>query len=46
MDVNQFIIQYWKHIAAQNEEDLINYFHEDSCIRWHNKMNYLMSVNF
>lgn len=44
MDVNQFIIQYWKHIAAQNEEDLIKYFHEDACIRWHNT-NELFNVS-
>jgi len=36
MDINQFIIQYWKHIADQNEEELKKYFHEDACIRWHN----------
>ena len=28
--------QYWSSIAAQDEEGLRKYFHEDACIRWHN----------
>ena len=36
MDINNFIIEYWKQIASQNEMELRNYFHEDACIRWHN----------
>lgn len=36
MDMNLFVIQYWNHIAAQNEEELKKYFHENACIRWHN----------
>ena len=36
MDINNFIIEYWKNIASQNEMELKHYFHEDACIRWHN----------
>ena len=36
MDINQFVIQYWDHIAAQNEKESKKYFHENACIRWHN----------
>lgn len=36
MDKNEFIITYWSHIAAQKEEELKEYFHENACIRWHN----------
>lgn len=36
MSINQFVIQYWNHIAAQNEEELKKYFHDNACIRWHN----------
>jgi hypothetical protein len=35
MDINQFVIYYWGHIAAQNEEALKKYFHENAHIRWH-----------
>jgi hypothetical protein len=36
MDIKNFINEYWKHVAFQNELELKNYFHEDACIRWHN----------
>lgn len=36
MDFDRFIQQYWLCIAAQEEEKLTNYFHENACIRWHN----------
>lgn len=36
MDIKSFIIEYWKHVASQNELELKKYFHEDACIRWHN----------
>jgi hypothetical protein len=36
MDINNFIIEYWKNIASQNEMELKNFFHENACIRWHN----------
>lgn len=36
MDINQFLKQYWVDVAAQNEEELKTYFHENACIRWHN----------
>ncbi|HHU72980.1 MAG TPA: nuclear transport factor 2 family protein [Clostridiales bacterium] len=36
MDIKNFIIGYWEHVALQNELELKNYFHEDACIRWHN----------
>lgn len=36
MDINNFIIEYWKNIASQNEMELKKFFHEDACIRWHN----------
>lgn len=36
MDIKNFIICYWEHVALQNELELKNYFHEDACIRWHN----------
>ena len=36
MNTERFITQYWSHIAAQNEDALKQYFHEDACIRWHN----------
>ena len=36
MDIKRFVVQYWNHIAAQNEEELRKYFHENACIRWHN----------
>lgn len=36
MDVKNFMIEYWQYVASQNERKLINYFHDDACIRWHN----------
>jgi len=36
MDINNFIIEYWKNIASQNEMGLKKFFHEDACIRWYN----------
>lgn len=36
MDINNFIIEYWKNIASQNEMELKKFFHEVACIRWHN----------
>ena len=34
--MEQFIKEYWKSVASQNEEELKRYFHEDAIIRWHN----------
>jgi len=34
--MEQFIKEYWKCVASQNEEELKRYFHEDAIIRWHN----------
>lgn len=42
MDINQFVIQYWDHIATQNEKELKKYFHENACIRWIIQMSNLM----
>jgi len=36
MDINSFIMEYWKNIASRNKTELKKYFHEDACIRWHN----------
>lgn len=36
MDINNFIIEYWKNIESQNEMELKDYFHEDAFICWHN----------
>ncbi|MGF7144611.1 uncharacterized protein YndB with AHSA1/START domain [Anaerotaenia torta] len=36
MNIYQRIAEYWRYIAAQDEEELRKYFHKDACIRWHN----------
>lgn len=35
MNIDKFVTQYWNHVAAQDEEELRKYFHEDACVRWH-----------
>lgn len=44
MDINAFVTRYWNPIAAQNEEELRKYFHEDACVRWHNTGEKMVSL--
>lgn len=36
VDMERFITQYWNSVAAQDEEEIKQYFHEDAVVRWHN----------
>ena len=46
MDINQFVINYWSHIAAQNEEELKNIFTKMPIFVGIIRMRNLMLVNF
>lgn len=46
MEEIQYITQYWKDVAEQNEEALLTYFQPDAYINWHNTNEHFTVAEF